>query len=73
MFWPFVILGMFVALMFGVLFFNQKRFNERWIELAAGSWLPSADEEEKPDRGFVAYSISYPKADLSDFWKDFWR
>lgn len=65
-------IGMYLLIVF-FLWLNEKRFNGRWLDLAAGSWIQSEAEEERPRRDFVAYSVSYPKADLSDFWKDFWR
>ncbi len=53
-------IGMFLLIIF-FLWMNEERFNERWLELGAGSWLPP--EDETPVRGYVAYTISYPRAE----------
>ena len=57
----FVLLGVLIVLMFGLLLMNPERFNDRWLDLAAGSWVCSEmyEEEEKLPAG--NYVISFPR------------
>jgi len=63
----FVILGLFVGFFVACMVLFPKWFEDHWEVLAAGSWIDW--EEEKKPQGYVAYTISYPRADLSDLWR----
>lgn len=67
MFWAFVILGLYLGFFVGTMVLFPKWYNDHWEVLSAGSWIDL--EEEKRPKGYVAYTISYPRADLKDFWR----
>ena len=62
MLWPFVIAAVFIVVILGVLLVQPERWDERWVTLAAGSWISDLmDEEENQKLPVGNYVISWPR------------
>lgn len=66
MFWAFVILAVACVVIFGSLIVLRKYWDERWITLAAGSWIGDlAHEEENEKLPAGIYKLSWAPIERS--------